>query len=403
MTVRSDWTLELQLEIVRKEADQEDVKAAVDAVFDHMGNGGRRNRRGGKELVRLLEDVRARAATCGEWQVVRLVQDSLDYAEGRILKPDFEERYRLFQDGERNEHHRELVAGVQSIIFEHVAEAGRKFLLDTPDAGAEEVLAYISSLSEEMKYLDAPSDRPGRYRVLRGRAEMAVWLQRALAERTDIESPSEAARRIVTSPEALTLLAADSEGQLLFRAAELQRRSAGLSELRRTAEDTHASELDLQRALTGQCWIFGGRFVEEFGHRRLVDGDEFDIPLVRGDGALHIVELKRAMGMRAPLIKSHRGAWVPASAVHEAVGQAMNYLVGLDENRHCIRDDFGIETRRASALVLIGHPGLHPQVPENEINEALRTFNTHLSRVEVMTYKELIDNAQRSLGGPPAA
>jgi hypothetical protein len=85
--------------------------------------------------------------------------------------------------------------------------------------------------------------------------------------------------------------------------------------------------------------------------------------------------------------------------VHEAVGQAVNYLTGLDENRERIRADFGVETRRASALVLVGHPALHPEVPEEEVNEALRTFNAHLTRVEVLTYKELVDNAERSLAG----
>ncbi|MFB7295580.1 hypothetical protein [Streptomyces rubiginosohelvolus] len=93
--------------------------------------------------------------------------------------------------------------------------------------------------------------------------------------------------------------------------------------------------------------------------------------------------------------------------MHDAVGQAINYLVGLDENREKIRRELGIETRRASAVVLIGHPEVQPDVPEQDINEALRTFNSHMSRVEVLTYKELIDNAERSLGsqeaGSPAA
>ncbi|MEU2912459.1 Shedu anti-phage system protein SduA domain-containing protein [Streptomyces massasporeus] len=126
-------------------------------------------------------------------------------------------------------------------------------------------------------------------------------------------------------------------------------------------------------------------------------GDEVDILLIRGDGAPHIVELKRSMTLKGPLVKRHRDAWVPAAQVHEAVGQAVNYLTGLDENRERIRADFGIETRRASALVLVGHPALHPEVPEDEVNEALRTFNARLTRVEVLTYKELVDNAERSL------
>jgi hypothetical protein len=39
------------------------------------------------------------------------------------------------------------------------------------------------------------------------------------------------------------------------------------------------------------------------------------------------------MGLNKPLIKRYRGTWVAASAVNDAVSQAIAYLVGLDENR----------------------------------------------------------------------
>ncbi len=350
----------------------------------------------------MLEAVRSRAADFGEWQVVRLVQDSLDYAEGRILKPDFDERYRLFQDGARNENQREFVGNMLWNTFRFVAEASREYVDQHPEAGVNELIAHFGSLSQDARFLDAPEDHPGRYRVLRGRAETAAWLERVLRERVDIEAPAEAARRIVTSPEAVALLAADTEGQMLLRAAELQRRAAGLEALRRVVEDTTASEHALQRALEGQHWIFGGRFVGEAAHRRLVPGDEVDIPLIRGDGALHVVELKRSASLVGPMVKKHRGSWVPTAQVHDAVGQAVNYLVGLDESRQRLREELGIETRRTSAMVLIGHPSVQPSVPEESINEALRIFNTHVNRVEVLTYKELVDNAERSLGSEPS-
>ncbi|MET9479053.1 Shedu anti-phage system protein SduA domain-containing protein [Streptomyces sp. NPDC006638] len=218
----------------------------------------------------------------------------------------------------------------------------------------------------------------------------------------DIEEPAEAARRIATSPAAVALLAADTEGQMVLRAAELQRRAAGLEALRTVVEDTTASERSLERALEGQHWIFGGRFVGEAAHRRLVPGDEVDIPLIRGDGALHVVELKRAASLTGPLVKKYRGSWVPTAQVHNAVGQAVNYLVGLDETRHRLREELGIETRRAGAMVLVGHPSVQPSVPEESINEALRTLNSHVHRVEVLTYKELVDNAERSPGNTPS-
>ena len=394
-------TLEWHLrEVVAKEAVDGSVKEAVRAVFTHMHSGRSRQRRGGRELVRLLEGVRAAAADAGEWQVVRLVQDAIEYAEGRILRYDFEDRYRLFADGKRRESHTGALASVTKAMHRWLYDSGQEFLAEHPEAGIEDFLEHFRAQGEDALFLQAPEDRPGRYVIPRGRAEITLWLERIIRSgRIDVMDPAVEARRIVASPEALALLAADDQGRILLQAAELRRRAARLKELRTVVEDRTGAEADVQRALEGQYWIFGGRFVDEAAHRRLVPGDEVDIPLIRGDGALHIVELKRSMSLKGPLVKRYRDAWVPAAQVHEAVGQAVNYLTGLDENRERIRADFGIETRRASALVLVGHPALHPEVPEEEVNEALRTFNAHLTRVEVLTYKELVDNAERSLAG----
>jgi hypothetical protein len=61
-------------------------------------------------------------------------------------------------------------------------------------------------------------------------------------------------------------------------------------------------EADL--GISGHYWIFDGRYVgDEMAYRRLVPGDEYDIPLVRADGALQVVELKLAMGLKSPLVK----------------------------------------------------------------------------------------------------
>lgn len=400
MPTRSDWTLELQLGVVRKQCADGRVAAAVDAVINHMNSGQSRSRLGGKPMVDLLESARRLAAEVEEWQVVRLLQDSLDYAEGRILRPDFEERYRLFRDGRRREPYRDFLARTMEISYLHAIGVMRSFKADFPQAGIEDFIEYFESRRDDTRLLEAPEDRPGRYRLVRGKAEMAVWLERKLRDRLDVEDVQEAARRLVAMPEALLALAADEDGRLLLRAAELQQRMAKLRELRRVAEDPGAMEHDLQRAFHEQPWIFGGQFIETAARRSLVLGSEVDIPLLRADGSLHIVELKRAMSLAAPLVVQHGASFVPAAEVHRAVMQAVTYLVGLDENRHQIRAEFGIEARRASATVLIGHPALHPKLSEDQINEALRTLNSHLGRVEVLTYKELIDNAEHALGGP---
>jgi hypothetical protein len=401
MPGRADHALEEQLKRTHDEATNKPVKAAIAAALEYMSTGRDRHRRGGRRLVALLETARFHAADANMWHVVRLLQDSLDYAEERILKPDFEERYRLYQDGNRSEISANAVARTAWAAYTYAAESLQEYIDENPDASINGSIEHARSLAQDALYIDAPDDRPGRYRLLRGRAELAVWIERVLRERIDVENPGEAAKRITMSPDALTVLASDTDGQILLRAAEMQRRAAGLTVLRRVAERETATERDLQRALKGQYWIFGGQFVGESIHRRLVEGDEVDIPLVRGDGSMHIVELKRSMSLSRPLVKRHRNAWVPTSQVHDAVSQAVNYLVGLDENRQSIREEFGLDTRRASAIVLIGHPARQPDVPEEAINETLRTLNAHLGRVEVLTYKELIDNAERSLLHPP--
>ena len=144
--------------------------------------------------------------------------------------------------------------------------------------------------------------------------------------------------------------------------------------------------------------------------RLLTAGDQLDIPLLRSDGSLHVVELKTACISK--LIRKHRGTREPADTpigleevplivgtdVNEAVSQTMNYLCHLDESRDHILSRFKIDTRRATATVLVGHPEhLDGEITADQVASTLRIYNSHLSRIEVMHYQELIENAERAL------
>jgi hypothetical protein len=167
---------------------------------------------------------------------------------------------------------------------------------------------------------------------------------------------------------------------------------------------------DIHPQLKKMVWIFGGRYVGESRRRQLTTGDVLDIPLLRPDGSLHVVELKganipglarRYRGPSEPLVTGRGREEIPlivGTAVHEAVGQAMNYLCHLDEVRAHILAKFKIDTRRASATVLIGHPAfVQGNLTNEEIASTLRTYNSHLSRIEVMHYADLLDNGERYL------
>lgn len=397
MSTRSDVALELHLVKILSGATTETVRSAVARALRHVQSGTGGKRKGGKRLAELLSDARLLAAQAGEWEIVRSLQDALYYTEGRILRPDYEEKYRLhyLDRGPRDKLGLDSIARTVAMTNEFWCTQAEKYLSENPEAIASDVLDHVRTLGDDAHFTQAPVEDPARYYIPRGMAERALWMERVLKNRVEVKDAVESARCIASSPEALAVLAADADGQTVLRAAELQRRAAQLDELRTLAEDAAATEHALQRAMRGMYWVFGGRIIGEAQERRLVPGDEIDIPLIRGDGSFQVVELKKAAGVK--LVKEHRGSWVPRREVHDAVGQAINYLVGLDENRERISKEFGIDTRRTSALVLIGHPLSQPEVTEKEINEALRIHASHLNRVEILTYKELIDSAERAL------
>jgi len=148
-------------------------------------------------------------------------------------------------------------------------------------------------------------------------------------------------------------------------------------------------------------WLFGGRYVGVADRRNLAPLDQHDIPLLGADGTLHIVELK---GPNIPrLVRRYRNHYIVGTEVHEATSQAINYLRTLDETGAVLtttyRNEYGIEydMRRIFATVVIGHPAHAVGADARTVEQTLRSYNSHLSRVEVITYATLLDAADRAL------
>jgi hypothetical protein len=217
-------------------------------------------------------------------------------------------------------------------------------------------------------------------------------LEEGAVEASSIVVLVEAAASLPGVTEAL----ADSTGvSILIDAVALQRHRSALDEVERVVLDGSSTEIVLQKRIEGNWWLFGGRYIDRAARRSVTVLDQLDIPLIRADGSLHVVELKKANV--SDLVVRHRNHVIVGAPVHEAVSQAMNYLRSLDEQRAIILTELGIEARRSSALVVIGHPAFVASFSAEEISEALRTYNSHLARVEVVTYAELVDGARRAL------
>jgi hypothetical protein len=136
--------------------------------------------------------------------------------------------------------------------------------------------------------------------------------------------------------------------------------------------------------------------------RDLAKLDQYDFALICADRSLHIIELKRP---DAKLIERHRSHYIVSEEIHKAVSQCLNYLRALDEQGPAMqvtwRNERGldIDFRRAKATVVIGrsdHAGADVAA-SFQIQQTIRSYNAHLSRIEVTTYSELLDSADQAL------
>src|SRR5216683_65098 len=259
-----------------------------------------------------------------------------------------------------------------------------------------------------LAFLQADVTRTGRYRVVDTESPAGTVLDLARDGDVDSGALAEALIRNGDAGELVSLLTASGAGLSAAESAVVTRRRELVTRLQTIIQDPAKTETDIQQLIGAAYWIFGGRYVGVADRRNLMPLDQHDIPLLGADGTLHIVELK---GPNIPkLVHMHRNHWIVGNDIHEAVGQAINYVRAFDElgasQSTYYRNELGQEydMRRVFATVVIGHPEhvtardqRGQVVDERTIQQTIRCYNAHLSRVEVMTYQDLADTAERAL------
>lgn len=235
----------------------------------------------------------------------------------------------------------------------------------------------------------------GKYQRLSGDSTVDGLAQAILAGEMPVESAEQIIKALVENPDAYEVFKDSDASQLLAATVNQYNQQRAIETLDTVARNPVSTEGDLQRVLDKQWWIFGGHYIDKAKRRSLTVLDQLDIPLIRSDGSLYVVELKQSNIPK--LIRKHRNHLVVGDEVHEAVSQAMNYLVALDEQRAQILTDLGVDARRASAIIVIGHTDFVEGFTPEQVHETIRIYNSHISRVEVITFDELILGARNSL------
>jgi len=257
-------------------------------------------------------------------------------------------------------------------------------------------------LDKLIAFLNENGTAPGRYRLVAGDSPAAAIADLLESGGVDINALATALMDNNKITQLLTAVVASRSGEAAATAAVQAQRRQLVAQLRILAGTASTTETQMQALIGDAYWLFGGRYIG-IAPRDLAKLDQHDIPLMGVDGTLHLVELKGPCIPR--LVRQHRNHWIVGNDVHEAVSQAMNYLRTLDEQGPVLESTYRNERgenwdmRRIHATVVIGHPDhvSDDRATERLIEQTIRSYNAHLSRVEVITYKTLLGAADQAL------
>ncbi|GAA1310213.1 hypothetical protein GCM10009647_033140 [Streptomyces sanglieri] len=386
-TFRSGFTLWQMVSGARELTEHPSVLERIDVVLRIMGPAfGGTGYGKGRPLVNALEDVAQESLLLRDFALAQRFQRFAAYAGGELFLEILENHY----DEEARHRSEEGMRRMVAIGADRVVAVLDVLSKDNPEATVADARDLFRGIALSVDHLGLGTGEGGIRLPTRERRRLQQYGHMELVLRNLPRPASTEAARMVGD------FLADADAGLLAQLLELKARRAGLDALRVVVEDGTSSENALHARLKNQEWIFGGAYVAELARRQYTADTILDIPLLRGDGSLHVVELKRAN--IKDLVIRRSGHLMLGAAAHHAVSQAQNYLRTMDENRKAILAHHGVDTRRASATVVIGHPKyVSGGITSQEIAETLRTYNAHASRIEVITYETLLESAARML------
>lgn len=259
-----------------------------------------------------------------------------------------------------------------------------------------------------LAFLQSDVTRTGRYRIIDTGSPDGIVLDLLKGGNSSSQDLADIILQQGDLSKLVTTLSASTRGHYIAQLAVIDARRRLVDELQDLIRKSTTIETDIQNRIGNSYWIFGGRYVGIADRRSLIPLDQHDIPLLGADETLHIVELKGPCISK--LVRHHRNHWIVGNDINEAVGQAMNYVRAFDElgttMSNYYRTELGYEynMRRVFATVVIGNarsanePGFGDHAcNERIVRDTIRSYNAHLSRIEVRTYDELFDTAERAL------
>ncbi len=175
-------------------------------------------------------------------------------------------------------------------------------------------------------------------------------------------------------------------------AAKFVQYKAAFKELEKLIQAADPSESRYQSHLQKNPWIFGSEYSELLDRRTWTRDDNLDFMLRRTvDNYLEIVEIKTPATMPLFNYDSSHGSYYASAKLSQVLGQVTRYIEEVERHRDTIIAKDRVDPLKIRARIIIGKDGDESQ------QAALRTINSHLHRVEILTFDQLLRVAKRTL------
>lgn len=155
-----------------------------------------------------------------------------------------------------------------------------------------------------------------------------------------------------------------------------------------------ASELDFQRLLAENPWMFGSEYSALWDRRKITRDEQADFLLRRTtDNYIELIEIKTPLAGKPLFIPddSH-GSYYARSELSQVIGQVQKYLEEADRTRDYIARRDETDPLKVRAKIIVGRDGDEAQ------RQALRIHNAYMHRIEIMTFDHLRRIAERVVG-----
>jgi antiviral defense system Shedu protein SduA len=308
--------------------------------------------------------------------------------------------YQIINPSTRDHHHWCLKIN----SFDRSKKSGWSFKpthsVSMDDDGSQE-LAHLAELIQAANagQLGEPT---GDYHLVPAAQLDSIKALLRFAKRADSEQRMRVVRALLESLDVTSVPPAEWQNIFDAGSAGVRRTiavSARLAEYRRVRDQLAAlvasadvAEGDLQRVLKDNPWLFGSEYSELLSRRNWTRDDRLDFMLRRtADDYLEIIEIKTPF--LQPLFRydpSH-DSYAPSAPLSAALGQVVRYIDEVERQRDSIAAKDGCDPIKIRARIIIGKDGDAKQ------QAALRGFNGHLHRIEVLTFDQLLRIADRVL------